>query len=134
MTATAVMSLSTDPPALALAVNRSASLNPALAHGASLVVQLLCEDQAELARAFAGGLQPEERFQLGGWSSDSWGGPVLEGASASLSGVVDQKVELSTHTLLVVGVREVRVSPGSQPLLYAHGDFTGLREPARYAA
>lgn len=134
MTATAVMSLSVDPPALALAVNRSARLNPELAAGASLCVQLLSEDQDEIARAFAGGLPPDERFSVGAWNVDRWGSPVLATASASLSGTVEQRVELATHSLLVIGVREVRLAPDARPLLYAHGGFTGLRDAAARCA
>lgn len=43
MTATAVMSLSVDPPTLAVAVNRSASLNPSVVEGAPVSIQVLAE-------------------------------------------------------------------------------------------
>ncbi len=131
MTATAVMSLSLEPPTIAVAINRKASLHAALIEGAPLSIQLLSEDQAELATAFAGGLPPEQRFSVGGWSRDAWGSPLLEDASASLSCVVDQRVEVATHSLLVARVLGVRVAPDARPLLYAHGQFTGLAGPER---
>lgn len=130
MTATAVMSLSVDPPALALAINRSATLNPTLVEGASLSVHLLSEGQAELAKAFAGGVPADERFAMGVWSADAWGSPMLEDASASLSCVVDRRVELASHSLLIARVRAVRTASTARPLLYAHGAFTGLAGPA----
>lgn len=129
MTATAVMSLCADPPALAFAVNRSARLNPDLAEGARVCVQLLCEEQAEVARAFAGGLAPEDRFQAGAWEPDPWGAPVLHDTAAALSCVVERRVELDTHTLVIAAVRDVRISPDRRPLLYAHGAFAALGEP-----
>jgi flavin reductase (DIM6/NTAB) family NADH-FMN oxidoreductase RutF len=126
LTATAVMSLSTDPPTIAVAVNRAASLNPDLAEGGALSIQLLAEDQADLAKAFAGGLPPHERFSVGWWSCDAWGSPMLEDASAAISCVVDRRVEVATHSLLIARVLGVRTASHARPLLYAHGQFTGL--------
>jgi flavin reductase (DIM6/NTAB) family NADH-FMN oxidoreductase RutF len=129
LTATAVMSVSMEPPTLAVAINRRARLNPELTTGAPLSIQLLAEDQADLARAFAGGLPPDERFSVGWWSCDAWGSPLLEDASASISCVVDQRVELATHSLLIARVLAVRTAPDVRPLLYAYGQFTGLAGP-----
>ena len=126
MTATAVMSLSLEPPTLGVAINRTASLHPELAQGRPLSIQLLSEDQADLAKAFGGGLPPKDRFSLGWWSCDAWSNPLLEGACANLSCVVDQRVEVATHSLLVVRVLGVRAAPDARPLIYAHGQFTGL--------
>lgn len=126
LTATAVMSLSTDPPTIAVAINRGASLNPDLTEGGPLSIQLLAEDQADLAKAFAGGLPPHQRFSVGWWSCDAWGSPMLEDASAALSCVVDQRVEVATHSLLIARVLAVRAARQARPLLYAHGQFTGL--------
>lgn len=126
MTATAVMSLSADPPTLGLAVNRTASLNAALTEGRALCLQLLSEDQGEVARAFAGGLPPEARFGVGWWGADSFGSPRLEDAVAYLSGVIEQRLELATHSLLIVRIRAAAARETARPLLYAKGAFTGL--------
>lgn len=131
MTATAVMSLSLEPPALAVAINRKARLNPELVEGRALSIQLLSEDQADIARAFAGGLPQHERFSLGRWSRDGWESPLLEDASASLSCVIDQRLEVATHSLLIVRVLAVRATAGARPLLYADGQFTSLAGPDR---
>jgi len=134
MTATAVMSLSADPPALALAVNRSASLNPQLTLGAVISVQFLAEGQSDLARSFAGGLPPERRFEVGVWCADSWGSPILDGAMATFSGVVEQRVETASHSLAIVAVRGVRTDSSLRPLLYANGQFTALAASDRRCA
>lgn len=127
LTATAVMSLSVDPPVLAVAVNRSARLNPDLEVGTSLCVHLLAEHQAEIAQAFGGGVPVQERFGVGCWGFDAWGAPMLAGASASFSCIVDQRLEQETHSLIIARVRAVSTAPDAQPLLYAHGAFAGLR-------
>lgn len=130
MAATAVMSLSLDPPSLAVAVNRSATLNPSVVEGAPVSIHILAEDQADIARAFGGGLPPDMRFTVGWWSADAWGCPMLEDAATSLSCIVERRVELETHSLLVARVRAVRTAPGTRPLLYAQGRFTALADPA----
>lgn len=126
MTATAVMSLSVDPPTVAVAINRAASLNPELLEGAALAIHFLSEGQADIAKVFAGGLPPAQRFSVGWWSADGWGTPRLEDTSASLSCVVNQRVELSSHSLLIARVRAARTAPALRPLVYAQGDFTAL--------
>jgi flavin reductase (DIM6/NTAB) family NADH-FMN oxidoreductase RutF len=130
MTATALMSLSVEPPTLAVAINRAASLNRALAPGASLTIHLLTERHGELAKAFAGGLPPHQRFAVGDWRFEADGEPLLADASAGFSCRVDQRLETSTHSLIIARVLAVRQSSGVRPLLYANGDFTRLREPA----
>lgn len=134
MTATAVMSLSMDPPSLAVAMNRQSTLNPHLAEGALVSVHFLNETQVDLARTFAGGLPPDERFSVGAWSFDDRACPILPDAAASLSCAVEHRVELSTHTLLALRVTAVRLSPRARPLLYADGAYTGLRPDARSVA
>ena len=129
MTATAVMSLSLDPPSIAVAINRSASLNPQLQEGVAFGVNLLSEGQAELAKAFAGGLPADRRFSEGDWDFDAWGAPVLHGAVASMTAVVTRRFEHATHSLLIAGVREIHLPSDAQPLVCAHGVFMGLRRP-----
>lgn len=74
------------------------------------------------------------RFTIGWWSIDDWGCPLLEDAAASLSCAVERRVELATHSLLVVRVKAVRTGGDARPLLYAHGQFTALADPAQEPA
>lgn len=131
MTATAMMSLSLEPPTIAAGINRNASLNPSLVVGAPVSIQLLSEEQAELAKSFAGGLPPDERFSVGRWSSDAWGSPLLEDASACISCVVDQRLEVTTHSLLIARVLAVTAARDAHPLVYAYGRFAGLADLGR---
>lgn len=128
LTATAVMSLSMDPPSLAAAVNRKAALNPYLIEGATLSIHLLSEEQTALAQAFAGAVPHDRRFRIGQWATDEWGCPALEDAPASISCVIHARHDVASHSLLVAHVRSVRLTPCAQPLLYAQGEYTGVRE------
>jgi flavin reductase len=126
LTATAVMSLTADPPRLAVAVNRSASAFGQLQRAGSFAVNVLREDQVALAARFCGPIKGEARFESGSWSSLSTGAPVLEDAQAVFDCVIERCVEAGTHAVLFGAVQAVRFSSDPQPLLYLDGDWAGL--------
>src|SRR5438552_2915047 len=69
ITATAVCSLSADPPSLLVCVNRESAIAPALTLGAAFSVNVLADDQIEVAQAFGGqkGVKGGSRFAFGAW-------------------------------------------------------------------
>src|SRR5947199_1913803 len=67
MTATAVTSLSLDPPSLIACINRTTLLHDIMLHGRHFCVNVLRRDQAELSSAFSGAVAPEARFAQGKW-------------------------------------------------------------------
>jgi hypothetical protein len=81
MTATAVCSLSMEPPALLLCINQSPSLHQPLLDARRFCVNILHADQDELARTFSR-QQIEDRFARGGWQADDAGVPFLVDAQA----------------------------------------------------
>src|SRR5690242_8583033 len=70
ITATAVCSLSTDPPQLVACVNRSSSMAKALGETGWFSVNILAGDQEDVAATFAGrtGLKGSERFDDQMWT------------------------------------------------------------------
>jgi flavin reductase (DIM6/NTAB) family NADH-FMN oxidoreductase RutF len=125
MTATAVTSLSMDPPSLLVCVNRKAATHPVLARlGQVFSVNLLTPDHQEVANLFGRPAEDAEtRFAAGGWDEAEEGVPVLSGAASSLLCEVDGLYPHSSHTI-VVG-RVLRVGLGQQPaaLIYANGQY-----------
>ena len=79
MTATAVASLSLDPPTLIVCLNRAASTYAGLARGVAFGVSVLGADHRELAERFAGrtGEEGAERFREGRWLIPPSGAPLL---------------------------------------------------------
>lgn len=126
MTATAVMSLSAEPPAIAVAINRNARINRLLNPWTGFSVSLLGEGQQDIASAFGGAVGPDERFALAEWACDQFGAPHLQGAVASLGCEVDQRFEYSTHSLIAAPVHGIRLGKGVRPLLYADGEYSRL--------
>lgn len=130
LTATAVCSLSADPPQLLVCVNRSAHAHDVIRRGANLCVNLLARRHKALAGRFAGqmkGVMGEERFRAGRWTTLKTGAPVLDDALASFDCVIRETVESSTHTIFIGQVVDVRLRAEGHPLLYAGGAYAGLQ-------
>jgi flavin reductase (DIM6/NTAB) family NADH-FMN oxidoreductase RutF len=130
LTATAVCSLTDDPPTLLVCVNRTASAHDLIAEKCCFGVNLLGRHQQELAGAFSGrtGLQGEDRFHVDGyeWTTMVTGAPILKGTLASLDCEVIETQSVSTHTIFIGRVKEGEVSEDAAPLLYFRGDFWDL--------
>jgi flavin reductase len=124
--ATAVCSLTTDPPALLICVNRSASLHDRLSMGALFCVNLLHAAHEELAGQFGGKVASADRFSYGTWSHDKDGIAYLSDAQANVFCTVDGLMAYGTHSIIVGKVRHVRVHGAIAPLIYADGRFIAI--------
>lgn len=122
MTATAVTSLSMEPPTLLFCVNRSASLHAHLAIGERCCVNLLASDQVAVSQAFAGKVARHERFAVGSWAERD-GIPHLIGAKALIFGVIDLIVPYATHSIVIARALAAEVTDAAEPLLYYQGDY-----------
>ncbi len=129
LTATAVCSVSAEPPQLLACVNRETETHSLLLASGCLAVNLLAAEQHALADRFAGrtGIMGEARFGAGRWSTLSTGAPVLEDALASFDCHIVRAHEAGTHTIFIARVVDVTVHPGRRPVVYVDGDY-GLIE------
>ena len=130
LTVTAVCSLSDDPPSLLVCVNRNASAHARICEERAFAVNFLHEEHAALALTFSGqkGINGDDRFAFGRWTTGVTGTPILEDAVAAFDCVLTQQFETATHSIFVGGVRNVSVSAQATPLLYLRGSFHGARE------
>ena len=131
LTATAVMSLTAEPPRLAVAVNHGASAFAMLRDSSVFAVNVLRHDQAWIAERFAGvgGVKGEARFGDAVWIEAVTGAPVLEQCAAAFDCRIERVVEVGTHSLLIGAVQSVRVGPGERPLLHIEGGWASLIRP-----
>jgi len=129
LTATAVCSLSVEPPQLLVCISHKAEAHDIIHRGSVLCVNLLARQHHGLAARFAGqtGVVGAARFAEGTWSSLRTGAPVLDGAVASFDCLVAERVESATHSIFIGRVVDVRVRPDLQPLIYAGGGYAELR-------
>ncbi len=123
MAATSITSLTIDPPAVLVCVNRSTGLHALLVPTAPLSVNLLSRHQQDVSAAFGGKLPREERFKVGDWREGPSGLPVLEGAQANLRCVIDAMLAYGTHSIVIARVLDVRLSDTIAPLIYQDGTY-----------
>lgn len=134
ITATAVCSLTIDPPSLLVAVNRSTGTGAVIAETGRLCVNVLAVEHRDVACMFAGmtGVNGPERFAVGTWMTAVTGAPVLSDALASFDCRTKASFDHGTHTVFVGEVQAVHLNAGDgvrQPLVYVNGNFTQIAEP-----
>ncbi len=129
LTATAVCSLSVDPPQLLVCVNQRAEAHGLIHRGSVMCVNLLARQHRDLAARFAGqgGVSGAARFAMGEWTTLRTGAPVLADAVASFDCLVSERVESSTHSIFIGRVVAVRSRPDASPLIYAGGGYAELQ-------
>jgi flavin reductase len=128
MTATAVASVTADPARLLVCINRSTWAHSIISQSRILGVNVLGEDALDLAKRFAGGIRPDEKFAEGNWLTTTSGAPLLANALASFDCLVSECIEASTHDIFICDVLGVLIrQPGGDPLIYFDGAF--LNEP-----
>jgi flavin reductase (DIM6/NTAB) family NADH-FMN oxidoreductase RutF len=108
-TANSFTSLSLDPPLLLVAIsNRSANL-PAFAGGPGFAVNILAEDQREVAATFSRPVP--DRFASVRWFPGPGGAPILAGVSAWFDCRLEQALPAGDHTLLIGRIEAFEHSP-----------------------
>ncbi len=123
LTATAVCSLSAEPPTLLACVNREAGAHDPTLQSRVFCVNLLATHHRELAAMFADPNKSAERFESGEWGILESGAPVLMDSLASFDCILGQTMRAETHTVLTGRVQAVRHDESLQPLLYSRGEF-----------
>lgn len=123
MAATSITSLTADPPAVLVCVNRMTSLHALLVPTAPLSVNLLARHHREVSLAFGGGVPREERFAVGDWQEGANGLPALADAQANLECVIDAMLAYGTHSIVIARVIRARVSDTVAPLIYQDGGY-----------
>ena len=129
LTASAVTSLTGEPPTLLACVSRESGSLPAFLENGAFSVNVLSRAQEDVATAFAGmtGLEGADRFTVGVWSSGGTGVPLLEGALVGFECVLEARFPRSSHDILVGRIEHASLSDGAlTPLLYVDRRFGGF--------
>jgi flavin reductase (DIM6/NTAB) family NADH-FMN oxidoreductase RutF/DNA-binding GntR family transcriptional regulator len=121
-TASALSSLSLEPPMLLICLNKSSSTQQAIAAAGRFAVNVLAEGQAEEAMRFAG---KGDRFAGVNVVEGTTGEPLLEDALANLECRVVEEVIGGTHSVFLAEVEHATGGQGA-PLAYFRGKFGRL--------
>ncbi|WP_425053873.1 flavin reductase family protein [Psychromarinibacter sp. S121] len=125
ITATAVCSVTDSPPSLLVCVNRKTGTCMEIARSGRFSVQLLGQDHADVAMAFAGagGQSGGDKFASGDWGACPAGLPRLSGALASISCEVTAATDAGSHTVFIGRMTDVAFAENGEALIYAGTRF-----------
>lgn len=131
LTATAVCSVSAEPPQLLICVNSEAQGHELIKIAKKFALNILKRDQENIANRFAGldGADRSERFNIGSWSEITTGAPCLDRALVNFDCEVVQHISAGTHSIFIGHIIGCRTeNNGGSPLIYGKGEFTGLTD------
>jgi len=122
-TASAITSLSLEPPMVLICMNRSSTTGRAVAAAGAFAINILTDEQDELAKRFA--TKDRDKFKDAKVQAGTYGHPLLVDALATIECQVVEEVAGGTHTVFLAEVRAATSHEGS-PLAYFRGEFGRL--------
>jgi flavin reductase (DIM6/NTAB) family NADH-FMN oxidoreductase RutF len=126
MTATAVTSVSLEPPSLLVCVNHQAGIYAALEQGRPFCVNILNASQRALAELCSRGPQTRDRFAIGRWQNHLSGIPYLTDAQANIFCISDKSLCYASHTIFIGRVENLTMHGEVSPLIYLDGTYTAV--------
>jgi len=128
MAATSVCSVSADPPTLLVCVNRTATTHAIIGRAGFFCVNLLAENDDDLARRFSTPADRESRFRDRDWTTLITDAPALVGSLASFDCEVIESIDVDSHTVFIGRVKAIELwHERVVPLVYLDGRFDTLR-------
>jgi len=128
-TASAVTSVTDEPPTLLVCMNRNYSAADTFAANGVLCVNTLGAGQENVSDTFAGrhGLEGAERFTVGEWETLATGAPALLEAAASFDCEIREVVEKGSHKVIFAEVKAVRLGQDAGGLVYFNRGYHLVR-------
>ncbi|MBM7062805.1 4-hydroxyphenylacetate 3-monooxygenase, reductase component [Pseudomonas sp. UL073] len=132
ITASAVCSVTDSPPTVLVCINRNSAMHDVFRGNGQLCVNVLCSEQEELAKHFAGmtKVPMEERFGWDVWSSAEHELPVLGSALVSLEGRITECKEVGSHSVMFVELDRVATREQGDSLVYFNRLFHRVERAA----
>lgn len=125
MAVTSAVSLTMDPPAMMVAVNRCASIHPVISKSGAFALNLLGDDQGGMLEAFSRSDMRDKRFLNNQWTDGYAGLPALKGALATHFCRVMNSHNFGTHTVFFGQVEDLILSEtsaqGPAPIVWLNG-------------
>lgn len=125
LTATAVCSLTAQPPRILACINLSGRSFRMIAESRVMAINVLGAEHEALARRFASANGGDPFDGPERWTQSATGAPLLEQAQATFDCSVEQMLMTSTHAIVIGEIRHITHREHGTPLLYANGQFLG---------
>ena len=122
LAANSFTSVSLDPPLVSFCAAHSSTTYPHIRATGRFCVNVLADDQGDLALLFA--RRDADRFSDTKTVDSPLGSPILDGALAWLDCVIEQEHLAGDHDIVVGRVLHAYVDTDRSPLLYFRGKFT----------
>lgn len=129
-TASAVCSVTDEPPTLLVCLNRSASVWPIFSRNQALCVNTLAAGHEALSNLFGGKTAMTERFSAARWRHGVTGCPQLEGAIVSFDCRISQVVSVGTHDILFCELVALERNDDTRGLVWFDRGYHQLMRPA----
>lgn len=128
ITACSVCAVSDRPPTILVCINRSSRSSRIYKENGFIAVSALTHEQAYLAERFGGvgSIDQTDRFCYGVWRRGLDGLPLLEDALVTLSGAIQETVEVATHTVFFVSIRNAWAGERRPPAIYFRRSIGGF--------
>lgn len=133
-TATAMCSVTDEPPTLLVCMNARSTQTALFLENQRFCVNVLTGDHKRLAGLFAGQqADMDERYASAQWEELPSGGQVLADAIVSFDCVLRQAMPMGTHNVLIGEVVGTRTRNDGHALLYFDRSFVHLPSPLHTA-
>jgi flavin reductase len=128
ITATAVTSITVDPPMMLFCINKTSPSAARLIENGVFCINALAPSHESLSNIFAGRTDQhlDERFTSGEWAKLATGAPVLKGAVAAFDCRLVETKEVGTHLIVIGAVEAVDYGPEGESLTYVHRKYRTL--------
>ncbi len=131
-TASAVCSVTDQPPTLLVCMNRSSFANGHFKQNGVLSVNVLSAELKAISAVFANReLDSTQRFAEANWSVLESGAPLLDKALVSFDCRVAQAHEIGTHTIFYCEVLGIRQGESQEGLMYFNRSYHRLDDTSR---
>lgn len=129
LTATAVCSVTDNPPTVMICINSKSQMNTVFQENGKLSINILNHEQEEMACHFAGmtGLTMADRFTQPGWQHGQLQQPVLENALACLEGDIYDVRQVGTHFVYMAEIKNISVREDGHGLIYFKRRFHSVK-------
>jgi flavin reductase len=123
MAATAVASVSMEPPTCLLCVNRTASIYSTLIDTGRFCINIMQRTNVALMPPYTKPQHREERFHEAGWGENSNGVPYQRHAQSNIFCEISTRLEVGTHDVVIARVVDVLNGSVFDPLIYCDGSY-----------
>lgn len=128
ITATAVTSITVEPPMMLFCINKTSPSAARLIENGVFCINTLAPSHEALSNVFAGRTDQrlDEKFASGEWAKLATGAPALKGAVAAFDCRLVEAKEVTTHLIVIGVVEAVDFGPEGESLTYVHRKYRTL--------